>query len=165
MSNLIVTVIAIALVAVASLMGAYYGGSAFLEGSAKANASTLVNQGQQITGAWALKHNDTANPTISSNLSELTSGNYLSAIPTAPSGAGPVNAYIGDINGAIIYQELASTATEVCQFIQEAATGSTTVADIALATVSDFPSQRFGCVQNNAGALIADNDYAFFFRK
>lgn len=52
MANLIITIIAIALVAVASLMGAYYGGRAFLDARLRAQASTLVAQGQQISGAF-----------------------------------------------------------------------------------------------------------------
>ena len=52
MANLIITIISIALVAVAALMGAYYGGAAFLEGQAKARANALVNKASQIGGAW-----------------------------------------------------------------------------------------------------------------
>lgn len=52
MANLIITIISIALVAVAALMGAYYGGTAFLQGQAKAQANSLINQGQQIAAAW-----------------------------------------------------------------------------------------------------------------
>ncbi len=33
-------------------MGAYYGGTAFLQGSAKAKANAIINQGQQIAAAW-----------------------------------------------------------------------------------------------------------------
>lgn len=57
MANLIITIISIALVAVAALMGAYYGGTAFLEAQSKANANTILNQGRQINAAirtwWA----------------------------------------------------------------------------------------------------------------
>ncbi len=54
MANLIITVIAIALVAVASLMGAYYGGQAFTEGRDQANAATVLNQGQQLAAAFRM---------------------------------------------------------------------------------------------------------------
>ena len=52
MSNLIITVISIALVAVASLTGAYYSGQAFLDGQAKARANSLIQGAEQIAGAW-----------------------------------------------------------------------------------------------------------------
>lgn len=59
MANLIITIISIALVAVAALMGAYYGGAAFLQGQAKARANAWLNQAQQIVAAdnvWTLNN-------------------------------------------------------------------------------------------------------------
>jgi len=50
MSNLIVSVIAIALVAVMTLAGVYYGGSMFREYQAEAQASRLIGEGEQIAG-------------------------------------------------------------------------------------------------------------------
>lgn len=58
MANLIITVISIALVAVAALMGAYYGGTAFMDGQAKAHANYLIESGKQLAGAWQLYAND-----------------------------------------------------------------------------------------------------------
>jgi hypothetical protein len=52
MSNLIITIISIALVAVAALMGAYYGGSAFLQGQSKARTNQFINIGNQIISSW-----------------------------------------------------------------------------------------------------------------
>ncbi|HRJ12306.1 MAG TPA: hypothetical protein PKW15_03570 [Alphaproteobacteria bacterium] len=54
MANLIITIISIALVAVAALMGAYYGGTAFMEGQAKARAVKVINDFAQIEGAIKL---------------------------------------------------------------------------------------------------------------
>lgn len=54
MANLIITIIAIALVAVAALMSAYYGGAAFLEGQTKARVNGLVSQVQQILAGMQL---------------------------------------------------------------------------------------------------------------
>ncbi len=56
MANLIITIISIALVGVAALMGAYYAGEAFFSGQAKAKANSIVNAANQIEGAiriWA----------------------------------------------------------------------------------------------------------------
>jgi hypothetical protein len=43
---LIITIIAIALVVALALATLYYGGDAFNKGSAEANASKVINQGQ-----------------------------------------------------------------------------------------------------------------------
>lgn len=56
MTNLIVTIISIILVAVAAMMGTYYAGEAFYNGQAKAKANSIVNAANQIEGAiriWA----------------------------------------------------------------------------------------------------------------
>ena len=91
MANLIITVIAIALVAVASLMGAYYGGSAFLNNQAAAGASTSLNQGQQLQGAWNAYLSDNLN-SPPNNVSLLVNNGYLAQIPTSPAAAGGVAA-------------------------------------------------------------------------
>jgi hypothetical protein len=54
MANLIITVISIALVAVAALSAAYYGGSAFMDGQAKSQAVTIQNNFEQIAAAAVL---------------------------------------------------------------------------------------------------------------
>ena len=85
MANLIITVISIALVAVAALMGAYYGGSAFMEGQAKANANSLVQGAEQIKGAltmYATNHSGSYNGALSGNTLAPLVPDYLSTIPT-----------------------------------------------------------------------------------
>lgn len=54
MFSLIISIIAIALVASLALASMYYGGSAFQEGTTKAEAVTIINQGQQLQGAATL---------------------------------------------------------------------------------------------------------------
>lgn len=89
MANLIVTVIAIALVAVASLMGAYYGGAAFLQGAERANAASLVAQGQQMAGAWIVGRNQYVGApwANTANLRMLTTFTLLSDLPAPPADA------------------------------------------------------------------------------
>ena len=91
MANLIITVISIALVAVAALMGAYYGGKAFMDGQVTANANTIVHQAEQIKAAYTLYHANGNSPyddrgtyvgESSNNLTLTTQ--YLSASPTIP---------------------------------------------------------------------------------
>lgn len=84
MFSLIITIISIALVAALAVATIYYGGSAFTQGTAKANASALVSAGQQITGALTLYANDNGGARADS--AELTAagvnGAYLSAMPS-----------------------------------------------------------------------------------
>lgn len=87
MANLIVTVIAIALVAVAALMGAYYGGSAFLRGTVRANAATMVNQGSQVAAGYVLYSNDNAGvppASVTAMVTGIGGRTYLTEAPQIP---------------------------------------------------------------------------------
>ncbi len=162
MANLIITVIAIALVAVASLMGAYYGGSAFLNNQNVAKASTVLNQDVQLAGAWNAYLGGNMN-TPPDNLLALTgndnlvvSGAYLAQIPTVPPGAGGVGSFpvfvasatvsVGAISGVhyFAYADLGrpnsgvtagvtDTNASACVRIQKVATG---IAPASLATAA-----------------------------
>lgn len=83
MFSLIISIIAIALVAALALASIYYGGDAFQEGTTKAEASTIINQGQQIQAAVTLSDVDEkgffSDPTTTS-LAAL-SPEYLKEIP------------------------------------------------------------------------------------
>ena len=83
MFNLIISIIAIALVVVLAGASLYYGGDAFNSGSSDAKAATFINQAQQIqAGATLFKANEGGDP---ANLAALTTdGAYLSAVPEAP---------------------------------------------------------------------------------
>ncbi|OAH27806.1 hypothetical protein AX289_09610 [Methylorubrum populi] len=113
MFNLIVSVIAIALSAALAAASIYYGGSAFTNSTAKANVTTLVNQGQQIAGAGALYKVDNAG-TPPASLADLTQPdnaaagvvNYLQAAPVAPAFA--TGAW--ETNGAVAYVQIKPNA-------------------------------------------------------
>jgi hypothetical protein len=84
MFQLIVAVISIALVAALAIASIYYGGSAFSSSSLRANVVTLVNAGQQISGAQALYKTDNgiAAASIAALSAPSTTGvTYLSAEP------------------------------------------------------------------------------------
>jgi hypothetical protein len=156
MANLIITVIAIALVAVASLMGAYYGGSAFLNNQSAAGASTVINAGQQLAGAWQAYMSDNYNA-VPTDLNLLTGGpagtgtQYLASIPQWPAAAGPVTAATmgvtgsKDANGNAHYYAIADvgaagsngpgtttdTNSAACQKIVKTATGTAGITSIA----------------------------------
>lgn len=83
MFNLIVAVISIALIAAMAAASIFYGGSAFGEGTAKAQASTLINNGQQVSGAQQLYMIDNSG-NRANDIDVLTGGGYLQAVPSAP---------------------------------------------------------------------------------
>ncbi len=78
MFSLIISIIAIALVAALAGASVYYGGSAFNEGTAGADASTLINGGQQINGAAAIAESKGVEVTAMTDLE----GEYLSQVPS-----------------------------------------------------------------------------------
>ncbi len=90
MANLIITVISIALVAVAAVMGAYYGGSAFMEGQSKARNNGVINVIQQTEVAYNLcmaqepnaRNADGPCETYDGGGGTLISKGYLTSDPT-----------------------------------------------------------------------------------
>lgn len=81
MFQLIVAVISIALVAALAIASIFYGGEAFTKSSEKANVTALVNQAQQISGAYQLYKTDTGG--APANIGAL-SPDYLASLPTPP---------------------------------------------------------------------------------
>lgn len=82
MFSLIITIIAIALVAALALATIYYGGSAFNRGASSANAAKLLNQSQQILGADRLYRADHEGA-MPPSMQALVDGGYLKSIPIA----------------------------------------------------------------------------------
>lgn len=77
MANLIVTVIAIALIGVMTLAAVYYGGSAWMKSQAQAQAGTMANEAMQIEGAVSVFHSELGR--YPADVSELVAQNYLSS--------------------------------------------------------------------------------------
>ncbi|MGD1524471.1 hypothetical protein [Vibrio owensii] len=85
MFNLIISIIAIALVVALAGASLYYGGAAFNQGNADAKSSTMINQAQQIQSAVLLyKANEGGEP---EQLSDLL-GVYIKGEPELPVGNG-----------------------------------------------------------------------------
>ena len=81
MFNLIVSFIAIALVAVLAIAGVYYGGTSLNTAGEKAYATRLINETEQIKGAVALFKADAGR--LPENLNELLEdGKYLQQAPS-----------------------------------------------------------------------------------
>jgi hypothetical protein len=126
MFQLIVAVIAIALVIALTLASIFYGGEAFTRSSLKANVAAMVNQAQQISGAHTLYKTDySVSPpgaTSDARLNELQKQGYLAEIPTAPKIAAT------DSNGNVVawdyrpadkgvYLQLGAEPLETCKAV------------------------------------------------
>jgi type II secretory pathway pseudopilin PulG len=153
MFSLIITIISIALVAALAVATIYYGGSAFTQGTAKANASALVSAGQQVSGALTLYANDKggARATLA-NLTDTSTavnpgGAYLSAAPSVKGGA---------LTIAASSVQVASVEKAVCDAINTSA-GVTAPTTEALALSSTAP---YSCWK----ALPADATGTFVFK-
>lgn len=84
MFSLIITIIAIVLVAALAIATLYYGSNNLATARAKAGATTSINQGQQIIGAAQLFRADHSRwPT---DIEELVSAKYLNTKPNAAFG-------------------------------------------------------------------------------
>lgn len=78
MFSLIISIISIALVAALAAATVYFGGAAFNKGTAGADASTFINAGQQVAGAFTLA---AADGVTAANVAALNP-NYLAQIPS-----------------------------------------------------------------------------------
>ena len=90
MNNLIITIISIALVAVAAIMAAFYGGVAFENNQYNASASALITQNEQILAAANLYASATGTTDFGTiGMNSLYTGGYLSTFPEL-AGFGPL---------------------------------------------------------------------------
>ncbi len=159
MANLIITVISIALVAVAALMGAYYGGSAFMDGQAKSYANTVISQAEQVSAAYQLYN---INNGVSSGPSGFVGNylvpNYIQQMPSPPEAIkfspgsnfcattlAAWNNCSGTAGGDVLILYMANTSLgkKVCSEITKAANGPT-----AVPLVVDFPlalTKKYDC--------------------
>ena len=152
MANLIITVIAIALVAIASLMGIYYGGAAYMNNQGLADAATILNAATQIAAAWNAYCGDNLNqpPTGMASLvngDSFQSGSYLALEPVVPKAAGGIPSFpfflasaSATINGAtglhyFVYADMGAPSSSgagindfnagACKRIQQSSIGQT----------------------------------------
>jgi hypothetical protein len=150
MFNLIITIIAIALVVVLTATSIYYGGSAFSNGSADALAATFVNQAQQVQAANTLFTAQTGGN--ASTVGQLVTDNFLSSNPTSPSGASwafeTVGADTYAVTGSVIgASNGAGTITEeVCVRINDNGSNLVHCGEGATATLA---------IAGGAAALVA----------
>lgn len=151
MFSLIITIISIVLVAALALATIYYGGSAFTGGSAKAAASTVVSQAQQISGAITLSQNDNGGA-FPADVAALVSGNYLQAAPIPPKSATADASWGYDSTKKLL--TLSVKSKEVCEALVKSIDASGTPAVSTAATAADLVAaditNTYGCVTDNA---------------
>jgi hypothetical protein len=166
MANLIITVIAIALVAIASLMGAYYGGSTYLNSQMLADAATVLSEATQVAAAWNAYRGDNLNnapATLAAllNTNQVAAGSYLQSIPTAPRAAGNVSYYPVFIASTgthyFVYADVGTPTIAggsindpyalACMRIQKTATGTqpTLIGSAAQGSIAALGNGIYGC--------------------
>lgn len=160
MFSLIISIISIALVAALAAATVYFGGAAFNKGSAGADASTFINGGQQVAGAFTLAFADGHSPVAVSELNSGLLGSsdgvktdgdvYLAQIPTYK---GTALTTFSGTTGKEGYLVL-NVSGQVCDEINKRSHGNDYVFDtIKTAGISGL----YGCVSTGADATEADS--------
>lgn len=154
MFSLIITIIAIALVAALAVASIYYGGDAMTKGTAKAAASTVINGAQQISAANTLYRTDNSGANAA-DVTTLVSNNYLAAAPALPKG---VNGSFALDTGSVLLDDFGNE--EVCNKINETVgvstaptitptnAGAPTAAELAAAVTSQYGCAVEGTAPN-----------------
>lgn len=167
MFSLIISIISIALVAALAAATVYFGGAAFNKGSAGADASTFVNAGQQISGAFTLAAADGFSPTTVAELNTgLGTGTvkevYLAQIPSykGTSLDGIVT------NGTVGKYVVSEVSDQVCAEVVKRAKGNDAEVDTQAAFA---PTGLYGCVESTAKVtpvggkeIVAGKHVAFY---
>lgn len=144
MFSLIISIIAIALVAALALASIYYGGAAFQEGSADAEASTVINQGQQVAAAVTMA--DVNGEWTALSTQEDLKGEYLKEVPQIDSTAWVVAV-------ASTKATVANLSEEVCLILNEKSGQDIDAVDFTIPTDADTLDTQFGCT-GTAGAYV-----------
>lgn len=144
MFSLIISIISIALVAALAAATVYFGGAAFNKGSAGADASTFINAGQQVAGAFTLA---AADGYTVATVEDLNAGDavktkgeiYLAQIPSYKGTPFTVSTEVGETS----YSTIVLDSDDVCKEINKRANGSST--GNVVAAVTDVEG-LYGCV-------------------
>ncbi len=157
MFSLIITIISIALVAALAIASIYYGGDAFSQGSAKAAASTVVSQAQQVSAANTLYKNDNAGSN-SADVATLVTDKYLQSAPNLPTNIGATDSWT--LDGSSVTHAVANE--EICSTINNQI-GADNTTLIAASGATTFPTTgdigtQYGCAET------AEATYTFLYK-
>lgn len=155
MFSLIITIISIALVAALAVASVYYGGSAFSQGTAKAQASTLVAQAQQIAGANTLYANDNGG-TRAGSVAALVGDGYLASPPQVNNKVVADEWEIVQANG-LVRIDMVDTAIEVAEQVNQSIGAAATPVNDDLSDITGLP--QYGVVD-----IDGDGDLWFFYK-
>lgn len=143
MFSLIITIISIALVAALALATIYYGGDAYTRGQAEANATRILNQGQQILGAAELFRLQNGTwPTVE----RLVADDFLKSAPvsmtttTAAYAQSAAGGWETPVDGQPVYV-LRDIDVATCQAVNESSYGAAGVLAQARTT---YAAQCYG---------------------
>ena len=159
MSNLVITVIAMGIMALAVAMVAYYLGSTYTNGSSGAVANTTLNEASQIAGSWQnfMVGNFMVPP---ADWIDLIEGGYMEHVVQYPASVGTPAGYfqIWPDNELQHYYLIADLGDPVqdkgnvpCNRVLSAATGAKILDDAVPAPIPDFTAAtlngitRFTC--------------------
>lgn len=153
MTSIILTLISIVLVGALALATLFFGGEAIHGGNARAVASTVLNQGEQIVAAARLYYIERG--AVAPNLAALVAEGYLTSVPIPPKGLQVASWSISPISSAYAddafwvwdaaTETLALvrqvTSTEVCGLVNETNMQTTEIKD---AIDTDVRAQCYG---------------------
>lgn len=158
MFQLIIAILSIALIATLAIASVYYGGDAFTTGTAKAGASTIVSQAQQISAADVLYQNDNAGA-HAADVAALVTANYLQAAPQMPATVGD-NLELDNATG-LVFGGVANEA--ICEKVnaQLGVTDTPTATDSTAASLDTAITEQYGCASIDDGS--GTTTYAFAY--
>lgn len=161
MFNLIISIIAIALVVVLAGASLYYGGEAFNRGSEDAKASTYVNQAQQVQAAATLFKATTGGNATS--IQQLVDGKYMAGLPKVAVGADdPTVKWEIKADGTAVFvaQKIATSAKQgmtanICTTINKNGSGVVSCTDAAGLVVDSTAQTPVGDVAEGKTVTIS----------
>lgn len=154
MFALIPVVISIVLMAILAIGSMFYGGSMFTDSASNANASSLINQAQQISSAAMLYELDNGG-IAPADIDILVNRNYLQGIPVAPdvSASGPLNWSI--VSTKNLVQLTGVESVKVCNLVNEKSGVETTTGAITTVDVDgDLLTLPYGCVLDGTNLVF-----------
>lgn len=179
MSNLLVSILAIALAGVAAITSTVYIGPAFFGGVAAANASRLINDGASIVAAWQNFRAENGGANITdANLGELVAEEHLAEVPALPALKGIPGDQFAVVDGSdmaagteydVVLLPLGTQALDICEEVQADASLGTIPVHNGQNDLTNVLQGRFGCFQEGTTAVVGNtpvaDGYVFYYRR